>query len=283
VCVVITIPDEYKSDFRTCTRPLWYEELAQYFHLGIIEAADALGMCMSAIKKICRRHSISRWPHRKLASVNKTIAMLQSKISTAVDDASRGLLRSEAVNVLTMKLRLTINPAYLVRDEAVLMHSIDSISGGGGGLMNDGDDGVIGQAPGDASVGLGGGVGGLRMGDGSGLMNGLPLRGVDGFRGALGRRMFNDDDQDDQTRHLFGGFGGGGLGIDMSVKRSTAGQYPGIMQGNPLLEAQVTNQTSKPKLQTLGKSVNFSQERVPASIWRRKARLERGSQPVFGD
>lgn len=133
MCVVITIPDEYKSDFRTCTRPLWYEELAQYFHLGIIEAADALGMCMSAIKKICRRHSISRWPHRKLASVNKTIAMLQSKISTAVDDASRGLLRSEAVNVLTMKLRLTINPAYLVRDEAVLMHSIDSVSGGGGG------------------------------------------------------------------------------------------------------------------------------------------------------
>ena len=62
-----------------------------------------------------------RWPHRKLQSVNKTVAMLQSKINTADDDASRAALRSEAVNVLTMKLRLTINPSYLVRDESVLV------------------------------------------------------------------------------------------------------------------------------------------------------------------
>jgi hypothetical protein len=47
--------------------------------------------------------------------------MLQSKINTADDDASRAALRSEAVNVLTMKLRLTINPSYLVRDESVLV------------------------------------------------------------------------------------------------------------------------------------------------------------------
>ena len=47
--------------------------------------------------------------------------MLQSKINTAEDDASRAALRSEAVNVLTMKLRLTINPSYLVRDESVLL------------------------------------------------------------------------------------------------------------------------------------------------------------------
>ena len=49
------------------------------------------------------------------------MAMLQSKINTAEDDASRAALRSEAVNVLTMKLRLTINPSYLVRDESVLL------------------------------------------------------------------------------------------------------------------------------------------------------------------
>lgn len=120
-CIMITIPEDYRNEFRTNTRPLWYEELAQYFHISINEAAEALGMCMSAIKKICRRHGISRWPHRKLASVNKTVAMLQSKINTAEDDASRAALRSEAVNVLTMKLRLTINPSYLVRDESVLL------------------------------------------------------------------------------------------------------------------------------------------------------------------
>mmetsp|Transcript_28233 Transcript_28233/g.44040 ORF Transcript_28233/g.44040 Transcript_28233/m.44040 type:complete len:594 (-) Transcript_28233:188-1969(-) len=133
-CIIITIPGEYKNEFRTNTRPLWYEELAQYFHISINDAAEALGMCMSAIKKICRRHGISRWPHRKLASVNKTVAMLQSKINTADDDASRAALRSEAVNVLTMKLRLTINPSYLVRDESVLLQPAISMGGAGAGM-----------------------------------------------------------------------------------------------------------------------------------------------------
>ena len=151
-CIMITIPEVYRNEFRTNTRPLWYEELAQYFHISINEAADALGMCMSAIKKICRRHGISRWPHRKLASVNKTVAMLQSKINTAEDDASRAALRSEAVNVLTMKLRLTINPSYLVRDESVLLQP----------SMNAGAPPMGGPAPGvlpGAAMDMQGGVG----------------------------------------------------------------------------------------------------------------------------
>mmetsp|Transcript_1082 Transcript_1082/g.3368 ORF Transcript_1082/g.3368 Transcript_1082/m.3368 type:complete len:794 (-) Transcript_1082:114-2495(-) len=156
-CIMITIPEQYKNDFRTYTRPLWYEELAQYFHISINEAAEALGMCMSAIKKICRRHGISRWPHRKLASVNKTVAMLQSKINTAEDDASRAALRSEAVNVLTMKLRLTINPSYLVRDESVLLQP--SINPGGPGMAPAGMN-QMGNAPGGLE--MHGGMGGER-------------------------------------------------------------------------------------------------------------------------
>ena len=169
-CIMITIPDAYKDEFRTNTRPLWYEELAQYFHISINEAADALGMCMSAIKKICRRHGISRWPHRKLASVNKTVAMLQSKINTAEDDTSRAALRSEAVNVLTMKLRLTINPSYLVRDESVLMQPAamapHAQSGGAGGaatasmvLPNGGMDMQLGPGTAAGSGFPGGGMG----------------------------------------------------------------------------------------------------------------------------
>jgi hypothetical protein len=160
-CITITIPDEYKNEFRTNTRPLWYEELAQYFHISINEAAEALGMCMSAIKKICRRHGISRWPHRKLASVNKTVAMLQSKINTAEDDASRAALRSEAVNVLTMKLRLTINPSYLVRDESVLLQP--AMAGTPASVLpGSAPAGVIGGGGMDMQGGVGaGGFGGM--------------------------------------------------------------------------------------------------------------------------
>lgn len=37
-------------------------------------------MCTSAIKKICRRHGIARWPHRKIASVEKSIQTIQHRI-----------------------------------------------------------------------------------------------------------------------------------------------------------------------------------------------------------
>ena len=148
----------YRNEFRTNTRPLWYEELAQFFHISINEAAEALGMCMSAIKKICRRHGITRWPHRKLASVNKTVAMLQSKINTAEDDGSRAALRSEAVNVLTMKLRLTINPSYLVRDESVLLQpqmstGAPNIPGGAAVPVLPGGGMDMGNAPGGGPAG----------------------------------------------------------------------------------------------------------------------------------
>ena len=187
-CIMITIPEEYKNEFRTNTRPLWYEELAQYFHISINEAAEALGMCMSAIKKICRRHGISRWPHRKLASVNKTVAMLQSKINTAEDDASRAALRSEAVNVLTMKLRLTINPSYLVRDESVLLQPAMST-----GAVQPGVGGMPGGPPGPPAL-----PGGMDMGGAAGGGGGQP----GGFPAGMGVDAILRQQAEQQNRAL---------------------------------------------------------------------------------
>jgi hypothetical protein len=39
------VPERLAPEFKVWTRPLWYEELAQYFHVGINEAAEALGIC----------------------------------------------------------------------------------------------------------------------------------------------------------------------------------------------------------------------------------------------
>ena len=39
----VHVPERLQGDFRVWTRPLWYEELAHYFHVGINEAAEALG------------------------------------------------------------------------------------------------------------------------------------------------------------------------------------------------------------------------------------------------
>eukprot|EP00871_Galdieria_phlegrea_P002153 jgi/Galph1/2939/GphlegSOOS_G1618.1 len=49
------------------------ETLKSHFHLPMVEASKRLGVCVTVLKKICRRFGIARWPHRKLRSVAKHI------------------------------------------------------------------------------------------------------------------------------------------------------------------------------------------------------------------
>ncbi|GMH34699.1 hypothetical protein BSKO_02560 [Bryopsis sp. KO-2023] len=50
--------------------------LAQFFHLPINCAAKELGICPTVLKKICRKHGLTRWPHRKLRSIDKNLEKL---------------------------------------------------------------------------------------------------------------------------------------------------------------------------------------------------------------
>jgi len=84
----VYVPERLAPEFKVWTRPLWYEELAQYFHVGINEAAEALGICPSAIKRICRRHGLNRWPHRRIVSIGRNIANIQIKLDAAMRDES---------------------------------------------------------------------------------------------------------------------------------------------------------------------------------------------------
>jgi len=55
-------------------------ELKEYFHMPINEVARELGICTTVIKKICRKNGVSRWPYRKLKSINKMITNLESSV-----------------------------------------------------------------------------------------------------------------------------------------------------------------------------------------------------------
>lgn len=44
-------------------------DFEDYFHLPIEEAARALNLCPTVVKKICRRFGMNRWPHRKVSFV----------------------------------------------------------------------------------------------------------------------------------------------------------------------------------------------------------------------
>lgn len=66
-------------------RTLTYEDLSRCFHLPINAAAKELGVCVTALKKQCRKHGVPRWPHRKLKSLDKLKEKLEKEEATAAD------------------------------------------------------------------------------------------------------------------------------------------------------------------------------------------------------
>lgn len=140
IIVRVSVEPEHRADFKSLSKPLLFEELAKHFDISADEAAEKLGVCMSAIKKICRRHGIIRWPHRKLHSANKAILVIESKISETQDMAAVESLRREAINILVSKLRVILNPTYILSSELVQhSNSRDGDMGFGLGMVQDDD------------------------------------------------------------------------------------------------------------------------------------------------
>mmetsp|Transcript_22224 Transcript_22224/g.45353 ORF Transcript_22224/g.45353 Transcript_22224/m.45353 type:complete len:330 (+) Transcript_22224:80-1069(+) len=48
-------------------------QLSEYFHLPEKQVAEQMGMCLTSLKKVCRAHGITRWPFRKLKSLERTM------------------------------------------------------------------------------------------------------------------------------------------------------------------------------------------------------------------
>lgn len=54
------------------------ERLQSVYHKPINDAATALGMGVTVLKKQCRDRGITRWPYRKLSSLDKLIASVEA-------------------------------------------------------------------------------------------------------------------------------------------------------------------------------------------------------------
>jgi hypothetical protein len=74
------------------------EILREHFHLPLQSVAKKLGMCTTALKKLCRRLAIAKWPHRQLRGIDKKIAALKAELNYSTVDkesARRNLVALE--------------------------------------------------------------------------------------------------------------------------------------------------------------------------------------------
>uniref|UniRef100_A0A0E0J865 RWP-RK domain-containing protein n=1 Tax=Oryza nivara TaxID=4536 RepID=A0A0E0J865_ORYNI len=67
----------YNVTNREKTKQLQLSDIAPYFELPIAKAAKKLDICATALKGICRKHGVLRWPYRKVRSIDRQIATLR--------------------------------------------------------------------------------------------------------------------------------------------------------------------------------------------------------------
>ncbi|KAJ0987332.1 hypothetical protein J5N97_005688 [Dioscorea zingiberensis] len=65
---------------RERTKQLDMSEVGNFFNIPIVEAAKKLQICSTALKHICRRHGVKRWPFRKVQSKEKAISNLENEL-----------------------------------------------------------------------------------------------------------------------------------------------------------------------------------------------------------
>lgn len=66
-----------RGDNQPLSKSVRIEDLRKYFHLPIVDVARHLGTCTTALKKICRKNKINKWPYRQIRSITKSIQSLE--------------------------------------------------------------------------------------------------------------------------------------------------------------------------------------------------------------
>ncbi|KAL8495852.1 hypothetical protein ACS0TY_019824 [Phlomoides rotata] len=77
---------------RERTRKLKLRDFRDYFSLPIGEAAQKLNLCPTVVKKICRKHGVSRWPYRKIKSIERKLSNSVRILDASVGEERRQIL-----------------------------------------------------------------------------------------------------------------------------------------------------------------------------------------------
>jgi SHAQKYF class myb-like DNA-binding protein len=83
------------------TKHISIDELREHFDRPIIDVAKDFGICITLMKKICRRNGIKRWPHRQIRSLSKSIASMEAAMLSS-QGPERDKYRDQ---ILSLKLK----------------------------------------------------------------------------------------------------------------------------------------------------------------------------------
>ncbi|CAE6103962.1 unnamed protein product [Arabidopsis arenosa] len=80
---------------RERTKQMTLKDICQLFDLPIEQAAKEMKVCVTVLKKICRKGSLRRWPHRKIKSLQAKIEALKTLLLTATDGVVKARAEAE--------------------------------------------------------------------------------------------------------------------------------------------------------------------------------------------
>ncbi|KAG9454906.1 hypothetical protein H6P81_007810 [Aristolochia fimbriata] len=76
------------SEQRKRTGRMTLEEIQEFMHLPLTEAAAMLHVCSTVLKKISRKYGITRWPYRKIKALDRTLSGLERARETGEQEES---------------------------------------------------------------------------------------------------------------------------------------------------------------------------------------------------
>lgn len=91
------------------TKHISIDELRAHFDRPIIDVAKDFGICITLMKKICRRNGIKRWPHRQIRSLSKSIASMEAAMLSA-HGSERDKYRDQILNLKLKRESVIADP-----------------------------------------------------------------------------------------------------------------------------------------------------------------------------
>eukprot|EP01031_Cornospumella_fuschlensis_P033755 gene33755-40844_t len=96
------------------------DDLRRYFHLPIAEVAKHLNTCTTALKKICRKLNINKWPYRQILSLTKSIQSIEmASLNDALDEELRSQYRKQIAVLRKTIAEVVHNPSKIVVSESL--------------------------------------------------------------------------------------------------------------------------------------------------------------------